>query len=283
MSGYSLYSLFFAIFHCFSLFSLSIQIIGTAAALCKKASEITPNKIYSVTQKKILNYRILQIPYNDSEKDGNSLHPYNVSSDDYGEVKFEKNIVKNENLIVTGENEVGEFGANGVSNASNGVDISEGLTILNIATATSQPTSKINDGNSVVSPNARLTLAMFECVACGFHSSLQSIDAVVSATLCDFKEIVDYQHALREYTIAASTATDKNKNKNNKVEKSKIEDFDDFSDYFQPESPPTLPADQYERMDCPQTVRTIIDILISCSRFYRRAGAENSLKLRFFC
>ena len=62
------------------------------------------------------------------------------------------------------------------------------------------------------------------------------------------------------------------KNEKNSDDRDAIsEDWEEEAD----ENPPVLPADQYERTECPETVRTIINILITSSRFYRRAGKCN--------
>jgi hypothetical protein len=45
--------------------------------------------------------------------------------------------------------------------------------------------------------------------------------------------------------------------------------------YDIPKSPPRLPVDVVERLENPHVIRGIIDVLIICSGFYRRAGNDS--------
>jgi hypothetical protein len=163
-------------------------------------------------------------------------------------------------------------------------DISDALTALNMSTSTVHNTHSQHTAD-IASPNARLTLTMLECLVCGGDVSLASVDCIVAAALSDFREIVDFQDSVREHYISASTKTKKQKKIQNIASSSgKRNDVDSSEHSARTEGPPPLPQDHYDRTDSPKSVRTIIGILVICSRLYKKSGTLKTQKknLTFF-
>ena len=181
---------------------------------------------------------------------------------------------------------------------------------FNNSTSSLKSNIKIIKDTLMLSINARLTLSIFEFSICDEDIILSNIDTIVSFILTDFNDIIDYQRKLREYSLQTNpilkinknTGNDKNssnkderenkminnnsnKKKNRYVDEDDNDGSDSDDDYYRQREeweseetmdPPILPADQFERMECPDTVRTMTDILITCSRFYKRTGKFSS-------
>lgn len=129
--------------------------------------------------------------------------------------------------------------------------------------------------NNIASPNARLTLAMFEWVVCGGEPVLLSIDSIVMIALKDFQVILDFQNEVKDHHVAALVAA-KTQRRGSVGEKRG--DSEDYSESLhRGENPFVVPSEAYARMDCPKSVRTIIEILLICSQIYRKAGKNNTL------
>ena len=266
------------------------KIIGTAAALCKLASQSTPFKNISILEKNTKTVSHAGAKYGNGNLNGNQNDGYyRRSSDDETEMKIEKRNLR----ISMPSDDIGDIDDYLVSekknttNNNNNNNLNEDINNLTISSK-SNIIIKNNDKDIIInSPNARLTLALYEYMAIGTSMSLQAVDTIVSCCLNDFKDIMDYQHAFREYiinTAANDPKFNKNKqtllkNENQRIKNEKnSDDRDAISEDWEEEAdenPPVLPADQYERTECPETVRTIINILITSSRFYRRAGKCN--------
>ena len=185
----------------------------------------------------------------------------------------------------------------------------------NNSTSSLKSNIKIIKDTLMLSINARLTLSLYELSICDEDIILSNIDTIVSFILTDFNDIIDYQKKLREYSIQINPILKINKNTNkdnnnnfnkheivnNSSNKKKItyideddndndnDESDNDDDYYRQREEweseetmdlPILPADQFERMECPDTVRTMVDILIVCSRFYKRTGNNLYFKKR---
>lgn len=151
-------------------------------------------------------------------------------------------------------------------------DISDALTALKMSTSTALNTHSQHTPD-IASPNARLTLTMLECLVCGGDVSLASVDCIVAAALADFKEILDFQDSVRENYINLSTKTKKaKKTPSSSSTSAKRNDVDSSEHSGRTEGLPPLPQDHYDRTDSPKAVRTIIGILVICSRLYKKSG-----------
>ena len=163
-------------------------------------------------------------------------------------------------------------------------DISDALSVLNMSSSTIYNThTHTQQTADIASPNARLTLTMLERLVCGGDVSLSSVDCIVAAALADFREIVDFQDSVREHYINASTKTKKPKKiPNNGNSSGKRNEMDSSEHSAKTEGPPPLPQDHYDRTDSPKTVRTIIGILVICSRLYKKSGEAKKRNENFF-
>ena len=127
--------------------------------------------------------------------------------------------------------------------------------------------------NNIASPNARLTLAMFEWVVCGGEPVLSSIDSIVMIALKDFQAILDFQNEVKDHHVAALVATKTQRRGSVGEKRSELEDYSES--VHRGENPFVVPSEAYARMDCPKSVRTIIEILLISSQIYRKAGKSN--------
>ena len=124
--------------------------------------------------------------------------------------------------------------------------------------------------NNIASPNARLTLAMFEWVVCGGDPVLSSIDSIVLIALRDFQAILDFQNEVKDHHVGAIVSSKTQRRGSVGEKRSDVEDYSDS--VHRGENPFIVPSEAYARMDCPQSVRTIIEILLISSQIYRKAG-----------
>lgn len=227
------------------------QVMGTSVALCKRASESLPSTAISLSGRPTFN-----------------LHPHPNNTDIHPDTD-------NINLEIN----------NNPNNHTNTDDINNNLSNLILS-----PEAKDNDVDnnchisvsssvSVRSPNAGLSLAMLEWSSGETEKALKSIDYILTCTLNDYKILKEWENNIREYNISISVKNilikSENKSKSIFSKKNKYE-YDEY--YDTPNSPPRLPVDVLGRLENPHVIRGIIDVVIMCSGFYRRAG--KSLKAK---
>jgi tetratricopeptide (TPR) repeat protein len=125
------------------------------------------------------------------------------------------------------------------------------------------------------SPNARLSLALLEWHAGDKESSLRSIDQIVSSALMEFRSVTERQHRIRDAVIAAHTGSAASAPSPVKLAAGEDEGLlkevltaSTLKEYAAACKKPVGLVSS----DNPLTVRLLVDILLTCSRFYRTGG-----------
>jgi hypothetical protein len=257
---------------------LKKQVVGTAAALCKLASGLTPLGPSSVAD-----YIRLKIDSNSSSSSSSNNNSYNPKGAEARKgVKMESGPSSRERNVRLEKEEKDERDERD-KNSSRGhhyecevediylsYDTSEAVTSHTAPSISPQQPPYINN---IASPNARLTLALFEWVVCGGDPVLSSIDSIVTIALRDFRTIQDFQNEVKDHHVSALVQSKTQRRGSVGEKRSEIDDYSESA--HRGENPFVVPSEAYARMDCPQCVRTIIEILVISSQIYRKAGKSS--------
>ena len=155
-----------------------------------------------------------------------------------------------------------------------GVEYSSPTGRMDLNENSSHAAAILQFSKATLSPNALLTLTMFEWIVCGNSTPLHAIDFIVDSALNDFRSIMEFQNSVREQHIIATAKIKKERKSLHLSGRLSMEHKPEQVHQVNSgnENQPVLPQDKYDRTDNPRSVRSIIEVLLACSRIYRKAG-----------